>query len=35
MKKIIEIHAAEGGQDSSLFVRDLALAYTKTFQRIG
>lgn len=35
MKKVIEIHAAEGGEDSSLFVRDLAQAYVKTFQRIG
>jgi protein subunit release factor A len=35
MKKVIEIHAAEGGEDSSLFVKDLAQTYTKTFQRIG
>lgn len=29
MKKIIEIRAAEGGQDSKLFVNELALSYSK------
>ena len=29
MKKIIEIRAAEGGEDSKLFVKDLAQAYVK------
>jgi protein subunit release factor A len=35
MKKIIEIRAAEGGDDSKLFVEDLATAYEKTFQKLG
>jgi protein subunit release factor A len=34
MKKIIEIRAAEGGQDSKLFVNDLATAYEKTFSKL-
>lgn len=29
MKRIIEIRAAEGGEDSKLFVADLAVAYEK------
>jgi protein subunit release factor A len=29
MKRIIEIRAAEGGDDSKLFVTDLAFAYEK------
>ena len=29
MKKILEIKAAEGGQDSKLFVADLANAYER------
>jgi protein subunit release factor A len=29
MKKVIEIRAAEGGDDSKLFVKDLAKAYIK------
>ncbi len=29
MKRILEIHAAEGGDDAKLFVSDLAKAYTK------
>lgn len=29
MKMIIEIHSAEGGDDSKLFVKDLAQAYMK------
>jgi len=35
MKKIVEIRAAEGGQDSKLFVNDLAIAYEKTFSKLG
>jgi protein subunit release factor A len=35
MEKIIEIRAAEGGEDSKLFVRDLAKAYQKLAQRYG
>jgi len=35
MKKIIDIHAAEGGDDSKLFVRDLAEAYIKLSNRFG
>jgi len=35
MKRVIEIRQAEGGQDSALFVADLAQAYTKLFARKG
>jgi protein subunit release factor A len=35
MEKIIEIRAAEGGEDSKLFVIDLAKAYQKLAQRYG
>jgi protein subunit release factor A len=35
MRKIIDIHAAEGGDDSKLFVRDLAEAYLKLATRFG
>lgn len=35
MKKIIEINAAEGGDDSKLFVRDLAESYIKLSNRFG
>lgn len=35
MKRIIEIRAAEGGEDSKLFVKDLAAAYIKHFTRVG
>ena len=35
MKRIIEIRAAEGGEDSKLFVSDLANAYIKLSQRLG
>lgn len=35
MKTIVEVHSAEGGDDSKLFVKDLAQAYTKMFQRFG
>jgi protein subunit release factor A len=29
MKRVIEIRAAEGGEDSKLFVKDLAQAYIR------
>ena len=32
-KRIIEIRAAEGGADARLFVADLAVAYTRMFER--
>lgn len=32
---IIEIKAAEGGADAQLFVKDLANAYIKLFNRKG
>ena len=35
MKRNIEIRQAEGGEDSALFVSDLAAAYTKLFVRKG
>jgi len=35
MKRIVEIRAAEGGEDSKLFVKDLAQAYIKHAQRVG
>lgn len=35
MKRIIEIRAAEGGEDAKLFVKDLAAAYIKYAQRVG
>ena len=35
MKRVIEIRAAEGGEDSKLFVKDLADAYTRMAQRLG
>lgn len=35
MKRIVEIRAAEGGEDSKLFVKDLANAYIKLAQRFG
>lgn len=35
MKKILEIRAAEGGDDSKLFVENLAVAYEKTFLKLG
>lgn len=35
MKRTIEIRAAEGGEDSKLFVKDLAQAYQKMGQRVG
>lgn len=35
MKRVIEIRAAEGGEDSKLFVKDLAQAYTKLASNKG
>jgi protein subunit release factor A len=35
MKRVIEIRAAEGGEDSKLFVKDLANAYVRLAQRLG
>jgi protein subunit release factor A len=35
MKRRIEIRAAEGGEDSRLFVQDLAQAYFRLAQRVG
>jgi protein subunit release factor A len=35
MKKIIELRAAEGGEDSRLFVADLARAYQKLGLNLG
>lgn len=35
MKRNIEIRAAEGGDDSKLFVNDLAQAYIKLAGRLG
>jgi protein subunit release factor A len=35
VRKIIEIRAAEGGEDSKLFVSDLASAYSKLGMKLG
>lgn len=35
MKRVIEIRAAEGGDDSKLFVSDLAKAYISFASRVG
>jgi protein subunit release factor A len=35
MKRVIEVRAAEGGEDSKLFARDLAQAYKKFAERKG
>lgn len=35
MKRLVEIRAAEGGEDSKLFVKDLANAYQKSFTKLG
>ena len=35
MRVKIEIRAAEGGDDSKLFVKDLAQAYSKFLNRVG
>ena len=33
--RIVEIRAAEGGEDAALFVADLAAAYQRMFSRVG
>lgn len=35
MIKFIEIRAAEGGDDSKLFVKDLAKSYQKLISKLG
>jgi protein subunit release factor A len=35
MKRVIEIRAAEGGEDSKLFAKDLAQAYIRLASRHG
>jgi protein subunit release factor A len=35
MKRVIEIRAAEGGDDSKLFVSDLADAYQRLGNKLG
>jgi protein subunit release factor A len=35
MKRVIEIRAAEGGEDSKLFVKDLTQAYIRMAARHG
>jgi len=35
MKRIIEIRAAEGGEDAKLFVNDLVRAYKKLSDGLG
>lgn len=35
MKRTIEIHAAEGGDDAKLLMADLAAAYERFFVRRG
>jgi len=35
MKRILEIQPAEGGEDSKLFARDLAEAYTRLGTTLG
>lgn len=35
MKLTLEIRAAEGGEDSKLFVKDLAQAYIRMSERLG
>lgn len=35
MRKIIEVHQAEGGEDSRLFALDLIRAYGKLAERMG
>ena len=35
MKRVIEISAAEGGDDAKLFVKDLANAYARLASRWG
>jgi protein subunit release factor A len=35
MRKVIEIRAAEGGEDSKLFVSDLADSYQRLGNKLG
>lgn len=35
MKRIIEVRAAEGGEDAKLFVNDLLRAYRKLSEGLG
>jgi protein subunit release factor A len=35
MKKYIDIHAAEGGDDSKMFVEELSTAYMKFASKSG
>jgi len=35
MRRIVEIRAAEGGEDSKLFTKDLAQAYQRLADRKG
>jgi protein subunit release factor A len=35
MQRLIEIRSAEGGEDSKLFVKDLAQAYQRHLDRVG
>lgn len=35
MRRILEIRAAEGGEDSKLFAMDLAQAYQRHCDRVG
>ncbi len=35
MKRIVEIRAAEGGDDAKIFVKELAAAYIKHFTKAG
>lgn len=35
MKRVVEIRAAEGGEDSKLFAIDLGKAYQKFFTSVG
>jgi protein subunit release factor A len=35
MKRTVEIRAAEGGEDSKLFVSDLAQAYIRLAGKLG
>ena len=35
MKQVLEIRAAEGGEDARLFAKDLADSYKRMFARFG
>jgi protein subunit release factor A len=35
MKRLIEIRAAEGGEDAKLFTQDLAAAYIRLAGKLG